>query len=396
MSPDLPALQALDAAAATRPAAGVATDRLGWLEFALPLWHRRWRLLGTTVLGAALGFGAASLQPVRFTGQASFVVQPAMRPGAQAVAGALPALAGLMGAGSSSQADLHVAILRSQALNDRIIDRFGLQRLWELRLRSQAQQRLARRVTFGVGRREGVIQVQVQDESAQRAASMANEYIAELRQTLRGFAQDEARQRRQFYEAQLATARQNLAAAQKRVQAGGFDRAALRSEPRTAAEAYGRLQAEVAAAELRLTATRRVRTETSAEVQQQQVELAGLRAQLGRLEQPRDDSRGEYVSLMREFRYAETLAESLARQAEAARVDEASEPLPLQVLDAAAVPDMPSSPRILLWLATAALLGLGCQAGWVLLRFRQSLRREDAAYQQRLAWLRSRLASPTR
>lgn len=392
MSADLPALLAADATASATAAPTAAVASLGWLELALPLWHRRWRLLIATVLGAGLGFGLATLQPVRFTGQASFVVQPATRPGAQAVAGALPALAGLVGAGGSSQADLHVAILRSQALNDRIIDRFDLQRLWQLRLRGEVQQRLARRVVFGVGRREGVVQVQVQDEQANRAAAMANEYIAELRQTLRSFAQDEARQRRTFYETQLATARQNLAAAQKRVQAGGFDRAALRSEPRAAAEAYGRLQAEVAAAELRLTATRRVRTEGSAEVQQQQVELTALRAQLGRLEQPRDDSRGEYVSLMREYRYAETLAESLARQAEAARVDEASEPLPLQVLDAATVPEWPSSPRVLVWLAAGALLGLGSQAAWALLRFRRALRRQDSAYQQRLAQVQALLS----
>jgi uncharacterized protein involved in exopolysaccharide biosynthesis len=361
----------------------------GWLEVALPLWHRRWRLLLSLLLGGALGLGLALPQTPRYTGQASFVVQPSLRPGSQAVAGALPALAGLMGAGGGSQTDLHVAILRSQALNDRVIDRFNLQQLWALRLRSEVHQRLARRINFGVGRREGVVQVQVQDENPQRAAAMANEYIVELRQQLRGFAQDEARQRRTFYEGQLASARKALDAAQKKLQAGGFDRAALRSEPRTAAEAYGRLQAEVAAAEMRLSATRRVRTEGSAEVQQQQAELAALRSQLSAQELPRDDSRGEYVSRMREFRYAETLAESLARQAEAARVDEASEPLPLQVLDAATVPDLPSSPRLPLWLLGGALLGLGLQAGWVMARHRRALRGQDAALQQRLAHIRS-------
>lgn len=387
MSADLPALT--PGPESERPSPLAPLPGLGWLELAVPLWHRRWRLLAATVLGAVLGFGLAMVQPVRYTGQASFVVQPALRPGGQAVAGALPALAGLVGAGGGGQADLHVAILRSEAVNNRIIDRFELQRLWELNTRGEVHQRLARRVAFGVGRREGVVQVQVQDDSAQRAASMANEYIAELRQTLRGFAQDEARQRRRFFEAQLATARQALDAAQKKLQAGGFDRAALRSEPRAAAEAYGRLQAEVSAAEMRLSAMRRVRTEGSAEVQQLQVELTALRSQLGALELPRDDSRGEFVSRMREFRYAEALVENMARQAEAARVDEASEPLPLQVLDTASVPDWPSSPRLLLWLLGGALLGLGGQAGWVLLRHRRALRQHDSAFQQRLAQIRA-------
>lgn len=394
MSADLPALP--PAAAVHPPAhpsdATPALPRLGWLELALPLWHRRWRLLIALLLGAALGFALAMGQTLRFTASASFVAQPSLRPGGQAVAGALPALAGLVGAGGSSQTDLHVAILRSQALNDRIIDRFELQQRWGLKLRSEVQQRLARRVNFGVGRREGVVQVQVQDEQPQRAAALANEYIVELRQTLRSFAQDEARQRRKFYEGQLATARQALDAAQKRLQGGGFDRAALRSEPRAAADAYARLQAEVAAAEIRLAATQRVRTDGSAEVQQQRAELAALRSQLAAQELPRDDSRGEFVSRMREFRYAEALAENLAKQAEAARVDEAAEPLPLQVLDPAVAPEIPSSPNLLRWLLGGALLGLAVQGAWVLWRYRQALRRGDPAYQQRLAQIRAALS----
>lgn len=390
MSADLPALRPATGAEAAVPPASGELPHLGWLELALPLWHRRWRLLIATVLGGAIGFGLAANMVVRFTGQASFVVQPALRPGGQAVAGALPALAGLVGAGGGGgQADLHVAILRSQALNDRIIDRFDLQRIWGRATRIEIHQRLAQRVVFSIGRREGVVQVQVQDEQANRAAAMANEYVNELRQTLRRFAQDEARQRRQFFDAQLQAARQALDGAQKRLQAGGFDRAALRSEPRAAAESYGRLQAEVSAAELRLTAMRRVRTEGSAEVQQLITELAALKSQLGALELPRDDGRGEYVSRVREYRYAEALAENLARQAEAARVDEASEPLPLQVLDAATTPELPSSPRVLRWLLAGALAGLGGQAAWVLLRYRRALRRKDPAYQQRLAQIRA-------
>lgn len=390
MSADLPALRPANGAEGAATASHAEAANLGWLELALPLWHRRWRLLIATLLGAAIGFSVSMSMTVRFTGQASFVVQPSLRPGSQAVAGALPALAGLVGAGGGGgQADLHVAVLRSQALNDRIIDRFDLQRIWGLGTRIEVHQRLAQRVAFGIGRREGVVQVQVQDEQANRAAAMANEYIAELRQTLRSFAQDEARQRRQFFDAQLLVARQALDAAQKRLQAGGFDRAALRSEPRAAAEGYGRLQAEVSAAELRLAATRRVRTEASAEVQQQLVELAALRSQLGALELPRDDGRGEYVSRVREFRYAEALAENLARQAEAARVDEASEPLPLQVLDAASTPEIPSSPRVLRWLLAGALAGLGVQAAWVWLSYRRAVRRQDSAFQQRLAQIRA-------
>ncbi len=382
MSPHIPAETQGSPGAESWPPASV-----GWLEMTLPLWHRRGWLLLWAVLGLILGTALALIQPVRFTGHASFVVQPVHRP-SQAVANALPALAGLVG-GGASPVDLNVAVLRSETIADRIIDRFELQRIWDLPLRQQARVMLARRVEIGIGRREGMIQVDVEDENAQRAAAMANEYVEELRATLRGFALDEARQRRGFYESQLTRARAALAQAQQRLQTSGFDRAALRAEPRAVIDSYGRLQAEVAAYEVRLAATRRVRSEASAEVQQQLSELAAMRAQLAKMEAPRDDGPGSFVALLREFRYAEALVESIARQAEAARVDEASDAIPLQILDRAQVPQLPSSPRLPRWALSGLLLAAITCCAWTLLQHRMALARLDPRYRQRLDLVRS-------
>jgi hypothetical protein len=393
MSPD-GVVQAEQAELAAQTVAAPALPSLGWLEVALPLWHRRWRLLLGTVLGAVLGTGLCFMQPVRFTATASFVVQPQMRASNSIIAGALPSLAGLVGAGGGSPTDLHLAVLRSETISDHILDRFELQRAWGLRQRHEARMRLARRVSFGAGRRDGLVQVVVEDESAQRAAQLANEYIEELRGVMRNFALEEARQRRSFYDVQLAKARSNLDEAQKKLQSSGYDKAALRSEPRAAAETYGRFQAEVAAAEVRLSATRRVRTEGSAEVQQQLAELAGLRAQLALLEVPKGDGDGSFVARLREFRYAEVLNDSIARQAEAARVDEASDQLSIQVLDRAKPPDWFSSPSLVKWVALGVLLGFALPAMWALARHRAALVRLNPAYLQRRALIESILKGP--
>jgi uncharacterized protein involved in exopolysaccharide biosynthesis len=362
---------------------GLPDRSIGWLEVALPLWHRRWRLLLAGLLGAAVAFGIALAQPVRFMARATFIVQPAARPSQSVVGSALPAVAGLLGAGTST-VDLHVAILRSQSVNDRVIDRFELQRVWQLPYRLQVQQRLARRVEFIAGRREGMVQIEVEDDHPQRAAAMADQYVEELRRVLRGFALDEARQRKAFYDTQLAQARAGLNQAQQKLQRSGVDRAALRAEPRTAADAYARVQAEIAAAEVRLAATRKVRSDDSPEVELQQTELAALRSQRTSLQSPRDDDTGAFIGSMRDFRSAEAVAESIARQAEAARVDEAADTVPIQVLDRAQVPPWPSSPRPLLWALCGGIAAFGLMATWVIGRHRQALARQDAAYQARL------------
>jgi capsule polysaccharide export protein KpsE/RkpR len=384
MSPDLPATRP-----ATAPVAAPSTTSVGLLEVALPLWHRRWRLLLATLLCGLIGLGLSLVQPVRFTSQASFVVQPMLRPSQGSALAALPQLAGLGGGAAATAVELHVTILRSYLVADRIIDRFDLQRIWVMPLRAQAQAQLNRRVSFGVGRRDGLVQIIVEDDNPQRAAAMANEYVEELRSVLRGFALEDARQRRLFYDAQLERARAGLEAAQKKLQGSGFDRAALRVEPRAAAEAYGRLQGEIKAAEVRLASTRRVRAESSPEVQQPLAELAALRAQLQNIEAPRDEGAGAFVARVREFRYAEALAESVARQAEAARVDEAADGAPLQVLDRARVPELPSSPRIPSWVLAGAALGLSLQAAWTLARHRAALSRLNPGHAERVELLRT-------
>ena len=388
-----------DRAASTEPAEAPAGEwprnsaSAGVLELLLPLWWRKWRLLLSALLFAALAGGLALLQPLRFTSQASVVVQPALRPSITSAASLVPGLAGLAG-GGGNPIDLYVTILRSQTVADRVITRFELQKVWGTRSRTETLLRLSRSVSFGAGRRDGLVQVTVEDANPHRAAAMANLYVEELRSVLRGFTLDEARQRREFYDAQLLRARAGLEVAQRQLQTSGYDRAALRAEPRAAAEAFGRLQAEATAAEVQLSATRRVRTEDSPEIQQQLAELAGLRVQLSRIELPQSEGPGAFVGRLREFRYAEALAESIARQADAARLDEASDALPMRLLDRAIAPEWPSSPRLPLWVVAGALVGLLLQAAWVLLRHRAALARLDPEHLQRLALLRSLM--PTR
>ena len=366
---------------------------LGWMEIALPLWHGRWWLMLTLVLAILASGTLAVLQPVRFTGRATFVVQPVLRPSQTGVTSAIPAIAGLVGSGTTA-IDQQVAILRSQLVADRIAQRFDLQRVWQLPNATAVRARLMPRIDVVVGRREGVVQILVEDEQPQRAAALANELIEELHGILRGFALDEARQRRAFYETQLAAARGSLDTARRRLQAVGYDGAALRVEPRGAAEGFARIEAEIAASEIRLSAARRVRAEGSAEVQQALSEVQALRAQRVRQAAPRDNESGEFVARMREFRQGELLLEGLTRQAEAARVDEASEPVPLQVLDRAAPPLWPSSPRPALWVIVGAAMALLLHAVWFVARHRLALARNDPLLQER--WQQVQAVLPRR
>jgi hypothetical protein len=63
----------------------------------------------------------------------------------------------------------------------------------------------------------------------------------------------------------------------------------------------------------------------------------------------------------------------------------------LQVLDRAAVPGWPSSPRPLLWMVTGAAAALLLHAALILGRHRMALARSNPQYGLRLAQLRAAL-----
>lgn len=247
-------------------------------------------------------------------------------------------------------------------ISDRLIDEFKLIQVYDEDYRVEARRELAKRSHMSVGKKDGLITIEVEDKSPERAAALAARYVEELRKLTSRLALTEAQQRRAFFARQIEETRDKLTQAQLSLQASGYSAGALRAEPRAAAEAYARTKAEATAAEVRLQALRRNLADNTPEVQQQLATLATLKAQIARLEGSSDVVQGpDYVAKYREFKYQETLFEMLARQFELARLDEAREGALIQVVDTAAVPEKKSWPKRGIITAAAAA------AAWLLL-----------------------------
>jgi uncharacterized protein involved in exopolysaccharide biosynthesis len=229
----------------------------------------------------------------------------------------------------------------------------------------EARKELASNVRIALGKKDGLITVEVDDHEPQRAADIANRYVEELRRVTLELALTEAQQRRVFFEIQLKETRDKLTEAQRQLQASGFSQGALRAEPKAAAENYARLRAETTAAEVRLQTLRSSFADGTPEVQVQQSRLAALRSQLARLEASSErQPEGDYIGRYREFKYQETLFELFSRQYELARLDESREGALIQVVDKAQRPEWKSRPKrawvaIGVTLATALLLLAG-------------------------------------
>jgi uncharacterized protein involved in exopolysaccharide biosynthesis len=336
-------------------------DGVGILDLALPL-VQRWKLLllGPLVVGL-LALGITFAMPKTYQSKTVFVPPQQQQSAAAAAISQLGALSGLAGAagGIKTPADQYLALLQSATVADRVIDAFDLMKLYDVEYRFQARNKLENNVRMTLGKKDGLITIEVEDESAERAAGMANRYVEELRLLTSKLALTEAQQRRVLFETQLKQTRDQLTKAQQVLQASGFTQEALKADAKASAEGYARLRAEATAAELRLQALRRGLADTTPEVQQAMSNVGGLRTQLARLAEATDlTGATDYVSKFREFKYQETLFELLARQYELARVDESREGALVQVVDEAKPAEYKHRPRRALIAAGATLASL--------------------------------------
>jgi uncharacterized protein involved in exopolysaccharide biosynthesis len=336
-------------------------------------WQERWRVVGfVTVLAGIAGLGVAFLMTPIYS--AETVILPPQPQGSSAASalGPLSALAGLTGASLKSPAEQYASLMTSVTVSDRIIDRFGLMKVYDTKYMVDARKMLATRVAINIGKKDGLIAIEVDDADPKRAADMANAYVDNLRTFTNTLAVTEAQQRRSFFETKLKETQQKLTESQIALQASGFNGGALNAEPSTAASLYARLDAEVTSAQVKLDSMRSSLADTSPEVHQQQTTVDALRSQLSRVEKsqgtPKGSQGADYITKFRDFKYQETLFELYARQYEAARVDESREGALIQVVDPARPPERKSKPKRLLIAIGAAAAGFLLSSLWALSR----------------------------
>jgi len=367
----------------------------GWLEGAATLFKNRWLIFGCSLLVGLAALGLTFVVKPTFTARTVFLPPPSQQSAALAALGSLSGLSGLAGAAATgrSPAEQFVSLMLTRTVSDRIIDRFGLLQVYGEELRAEARKTLAESVRITLGRRDGLITVEVDDSDSQRAADMANAYIDELRKLSATLAVTEAQQRRAFFERQLARTKEALTKAQEALEASGVSAGTLRAEPKAAAESFARLRAEVMSAEVRLQMLRGSLSDNTPEVQRQAAAVNTLRSQLEALRTSGDEREGpDYISKYREFKYQETLFELFSRQYEMARVDEAREGALIQVVELAEPAEKKSRPKRALTAVAATVVTFVMLCVLLIgLRFKRLRDAEPDAAERRERWRRALL-----
>jgi uncharacterized protein involved in exopolysaccharide biosynthesis len=331
--------------------------------------------------------------PPTFTATVKFLPPQQQQSAAASMLASLGGLGGLAGAaaGLKNPADQYLAFMKSNSVQDELIERFKLDERYKAKFKEDARTALSGNTRASSGK-DGLITVQIDDKDPKFAAELANAHVEELQKLLARLAVTEAQQRRAFFEKQLSQVKEKFTEAEQALRATGVNSSVLKSNPTSALAAVAGLKAQVTAQEVKVGAMRGYLAETAPDFKQAMTELANLRTQLAKQEKDEPAAaagQGDYVAKFREFKYQETLFELFARQFEMAKVDESREGAVIQVLDAAQPPERKSKPKKALIAIIATLA-----AGFALLLFvfiRQALRNagQDAESAQKLASLKT-------
>ncbi len=366
--------------AGTDPLTGAAdfsrdhADEVSLLELFLPLVEQR-RLIATWALAlAVISLAVAFLLPNEYTGTTKILPPQQAQSSASAMLGQLGALAGLAGKdlGLKNTADLYIGILKSRSIADNVIQQFGLQDYYHGKTVSDTRKKLEKDSEFDLGK-DGLISIKYVSKDPTQAAKIANAYVQQLYEANQRLAISEASQRRLFFAKELEAEKNLLADAEvdlkKTQESTGLIQ--LSSQADAIIRAIAQLQAQLAAKEVQLQSMRSFATPENPEVIRTEQEMGALKIQLSKLE--RDNKLGggnievptgkipeaglRYVRKLREVKYHESLFEILAKQFEAAKIDEGKNAPIIQVVDMAIPPDRKSGPPRSLIFIISTILG---------------------------------------
>lgn len=286
--------------------------------------------------------------------------------------GGLAALAG-GGLGLKDSNSRYVGMFRSRIVEDPIIRQFGLMKEYHDKYLSDARKTFEHRTTVDGNTKDGMIHISVEDRDPRKAAAMATAYVNGFRKLSDQLAVTDASKRKDFFQGQLENAKDQLADAEQALKATELQTGVIEvnSQARALIESVANLRAQIAAREMIIQGMQTYAAGQNDQLVRAKQELSSLQAQLAELGGDQATADGlivpkgkipgaalEYVRRLRDVKYYETIFEVLARQFELAKLEQAKQGAPVQVVDPAVVPDKRSFPKRSLIVIGAAIGGL--------------------------------------
>jgi uncharacterized protein involved in exopolysaccharide biosynthesis len=320
--------------------------------------------------------------------------------------GMLSALAGLSGSSSGSSSSgmldlgemlgtksngaLYVALLKSRTVQENLVRRFDLTKVYRVRTVVAAREILEKHAEITEDRKSFIITISVTDDDRRRARDLAQGYIDELNKLLASVTTSSAGQQRMFLEQRLVQVKKDLGAAESSFSHYSSKNATLDLPEQTRAmvESGAILEGQVIAAQAEVEGLQQVYTPNNVRVRSAQARLSELQRKLQQMGGTADETAAppsgandqqlypairqlpllgvEWADLYRDVKIEETVFQLLTTQYELARMEEARETPVLNIVDPANVPERKSFPPRLMLIVGSTFVCVALAAVWIL------------------------------
>lgn len=339
-------------------------DEINLMELLLVVAKHNRFIIKWTGITALLAIVVSLIMPNIYTAE-TVIMPPREAPStASMMFGQLSSLGGMSPAaamlGMKNPSDLYVTMLKSRTIADALINRFKLKELYDFKTMKATRKELAEQSKI-VAAKDGFITIEYSNKDPQLAATITNAYVEELRGLSQQLALTEASRRRLFLEQQLTESKVALENAERSLKESQEKTGLISLDKQGDAmiSAVASLRAQVAAKQVELSAMRVFATAQNPDYRQGLEMIAGLKAQLAKLERENAGGNGDimvptakipelgldYVRKLREVKYQESLYELLSKQLEMAKIDEVKSATIIQVVDIALPPEVKSKPK---------------------------------------------------
>ena len=401
------------------------------------VWNRRRLVLLASVTGSIAALLIALVTPKVYRASAQLMPPDTQSGSGLAMLTALSAktgsglgtLAGDM-LGMKSTGALFIGIMRSQSVQEDLVKKFDLRKVYGQKLLMDARMTLDQNTSSVEDRKSGIITITVSDRNPKRAADLANAYVDKLNSLVVELSTSSAHRERVFLEERLTDVKRDLddASAQLAQFSSKNSMIDIQQQGKATFDAAANLAGELIATQSQLEGLRQIYTDNNVRVRELNARSGELRKQLDRLSGTKDavvhadppgkrDDRiqlqkkliGErqapsdrsdpakatsestvdppanqsgnlpypsirqlpilgarYADYYRRAKVQETLYELLTEQYELAKVEEAKETPSVKILDPATLPEKKSYPPRLLFAEIGMALSFALSIAWIL------------------------------
>lgn len=289
-----------------------------------------------------------------------------------------------------TDADISIAILKTDYVSNLVINKFNLIKVFNADDIVKAQMSLSGSVKFVPDVKSGFVQIEVNNKDPKLAADIANYYTVALGQSINNIAYARASQRVLFYQRQLESATASLNAAEDSLRKFSESNGILAGQQaQVIANISAQLQTQLVSAQIQLRNMAYYAGSDNADYKNLQAKVDSIKKQLEQLSSQNVDNvsipvglapslASQYIRLMRDFQFKQVVYEVMMKQSKAAQLDAQSEmePLAIQVVDPAQIPLYKAKPKRLYILIIVFILSFIISSFVILFKHRGIILRD--------------------